>query len=114
MDIVTEAEIIALSRQFARRLVQEAEMQENAQELIARECAVWDALQAVPSYCERFASPLVINEQGEEMHTADRPFCSDMQCACHRDEALWQRYIYQPWLDGLMTIEAGAALFSGR
>lgn len=42
MDWITE-----VSRQFARRLVQEAEIMENTQELIARECSVqreWDEL----------------------------------------------------------------------
>jgi len=88
----------------------------------------WNELQAVPAYCERFvigdliASEcdiadkllIVVNEQGEELHTADRPFCCDMRCECHFDSELWQAYIYQPWLDGILTIDAGAALFSGR
>jgi len=72
---------------------------DTMEELIRRECA----------------RPLiVINEQGEELHTADRPFCRDMRCECHFDSELWQTYIYQPWLDGILTIDAGAALFSGR
>ena len=74
---------------------------ENTQELIARECSVAREL-------------IVVNEQGEEMHTTDRPFCADMRCECHSDPVLWRAYIYYPWLDGLMTMDAAAALFSGR
>lgn len=58
MDWITE-----LCRSFAKRCRQEAEIMENAQELIARECSVAREL-------------IVVNEAGEEMHTADRPFCA--------------------------------------
>jgi len=74
-----------------------------------------EELAAVPSYCERFCNPLIIiNEQGEEMHTTDHPFCADMRCECHTDSWRWQMYIYQPWLDGILTMGAAAALFSGK
>lgn len=83
----------------------------SAQELISRMCA---EVQNVPSYCERFMTQPIFNEQGEELHTADRPFCRDMRCECHHDSWRWQAYIYQPWLDGILTMSAAAALFSGR
>ena len=57
---------------------------------------------------------VIFNSDGEELHTADRPFCADMRCKCHSDPVLWRAYIYYPWLDGLMTMGAAAALFSGR
>lgn len=92
-------------------------MDEEMNAIIASECDVadeWAQLQAIPSYCERFVGLLLVNEQGEELHTAERPFCRDMWHSCHQNSALWQTYIYQPWLDGILTLGAAAALFSGR
>src|SRR5260221_682276 len=82
-----EAMIRDVSRSFAKRLVQEAAMQETnwfvahpevtryilqheqAQELIGRMCA----------------APLVIQyEEGDELvHTDEHPECDDPDCPCH-------------------------------
>ena len=83
--------IVELCRSFAKRLVQEAAMQETnwfvahpevmryilqheqAQELIGRMCA----------------APLVIqyDELDEIIHTDNRPECDDPDCICHWERA---------------------------
>src|SRR5258708_5110614 len=88
----TEAWVRALAVSFAKRLVQEAAMQEQnfflqhdnyvmryilqheqAQELIGRMCA----------------APLVIqyDELDEIIHTDNRPECDDPDCICHWERA---------------------------
>src|SRR5438132_1414173 len=71
--------------------------------LIARECAVWDQLQATPSYCERFAA-----------HTNDRPFCQDMACGCHYDGKLVQEHLLQPVADGALTSQEAMRHWRGE
>ena len=79
--------ITILARQFARRLVQEVNAMENAQELISRMCA----------------APIIIQyaEGDPIIHTNDLPWCDDPFCDCHYDftvagEAEYQAIIGSP------------------
>ncbi len=46
-------------------------------------------------------------------HTPDRPFCTKWGCACHKDGARITRYLEEPFLAGLLTIEEVARILSG-
>lgn len=63
---------------------------------------VWGALQAVPSYCERYkpATPLVVLMEDNIRHSDDTPFCPDADCPCHSDAALFDEYIARPVREG--------------
>ena len=54
--------IRALAVSFAKRLVQEVKTMDTMEELIRRECNIWDELQAVPAYTERLTA-----QEQEEM-----------------------------------------------
>jgi hypothetical protein len=48
------------------------------------------------------------------LHSESRPFCSDLACPCHRDDALFQECINLPLAAGLLTDFEGENLFYGR
>ncbi len=73
--IIDQDWISIMAREFARRLMET------------------DEVRFVP----------VIPLDGEPVHTALRPFCSDESCPCHYDEQLFDEHISRPMMDGLMT-----------
>ncbi len=84
----TGAWLQAVSRTFARRLVQEAEMD-------VRWCPV-------------------IPVEDELIHTGDHPFCSDESCPCHdtaTNDELFAEYIEWPVMAGLLTASEALRLY---
>lgn len=93
---------------------------------------VWNELQSVPSYVEtqaaRFAAtdlsqlvaeamdaPLPVVMEDEPRHTDDTPFCPDVDCPCHQDEALFDEFILRPIREGRLKIwEAQELLWPER
>ena len=81
---------------------------------------VWRELQAVPSYCERYqlaatVAPLPVLMEDELRHTDDAPFCPDVDCPCHQDEALFDEFILRPIREGRLKIwEAQELLWPER
>jgi hypothetical protein len=48
-------------------------------------------------------------------HTSEHPFCNKADCDCHTDAALFDKYIYQPVVDGTLKIwEAQTLLWPER
>jgi hypothetical protein len=47
-------------------------------------------------------------------HTADHPFCDDMECLCHEDVALMEEHQFRPYAHGLLTMEEARRLFQGK
>lgn len=140
--------IRALAVSFARRLVQEAEMQEaytvyfrttrdgkawldnwgytldqaweRRQELlkyypfvsiIPMEDTKMSAQELISRMC---AAPLVIQyEEGEIIHTDDKPFCLDPACPCHEDrEAI--NAVNEAVEAGILTHEEATRLMAGK
>jgi hypothetical protein len=87
--------------------MQEVTAMDTAEELIRRECGVWDELQAVPAYCERFVADelvaVIIIQCDEITHTDIHPFCDDPACGCHDDVELIQEHLERPFDAGLLT-----------
>lgn len=89
-------------------------------DLIGSECDVWDELQAVPSYCERFVEDvadelavLVIQCEGEIVHTDDKPFCLDPACPCHEDrEAV--NAVNEAVEAGILTASEASRFMAGK
>lgn len=84
----TDAWIRAISAKFARRVVQEAEMDVRYNPIIP---------------CE-----------DEIIHTEIRPFCSDERCPCHNPETndeLFTEYIERPMMEGLLTPSEAQRLY---
>ena len=113
----TDAMVKAISRQFARRVVQEAAMQEQ-HSFAQGECpncghdwtahSAWIAnpgdktcVEAEMNDEERWRP--VIPVEDEPVHTDEHPFCSDMSCDCHDDSQFIAEYLEQPFYDGLLT-----------
>ena len=84
----TGAWIRAISRTFARRVVQEAEMD----------------VRYVP----------VVLMDDPIVHDGEHPFCSDERCPCHDPETndeLFAEYIERPIMAGLLTASEGLRLY---
>lgn len=87
----TGAWIRAISAKFARRVVQEAEMD----------------VRYIP----------VVLMEDEPLHTDERPWCRDVTCPCHSaDEGVEQRksLLWDPYYDGLLTWEEVLQTFFGK
>ena len=91
--------ITVLSRQFAKRLVQEAEMQER---------------RFIPVLFQGLPPVIQYEWDDEIIHTDSHPFCGDMMCPCRADFELIMEYVYQPVQDGLLTAEEGKRLYYGK
>ena len=88
MSSDTDAWLVAVSRTFARRLVQEAEMD----------------VRYIP----------IIQHRDDPVHTDEHPFCSDDSCPCHdtaTNDELFAEYIERPIMAGLLTASEGLRLY---
>jgi len=86
----TDAMVKAISKQFARRLVQEAEMSDQ----------------------ERWIP--VIPCENEPVHDNEHPFCDDWKCPCHFDQDYVFQYHTNPYRKGLLTWEEAGRLLYGQ
>ena len=91
---------------------------DTAEELIRRECGVWDELQTVPSYCERFVEDdevvAVILIRGPVTHDDEHPFCWDAECPCHGNPDTFHELVDTPFREGLLTEPEATRLFLDR
>ena len=87
----TDAWIRAISRTFARRVVQEAAMD----------------VRYIP----------VVLMEDEPVHTDERPWCRDVTCPCHSDDEgveARERLLWEPYYNGLLTWEEVIQTFYGK
>ena len=84
----TDAWLKAVSRSFARRLVQEAAMD----------------VRYVP----------VIPMLDEPVHTDESPICQDVTCPCRGDIAALKQAVFDPFFNGLLTVEEVNLLLDGK
>lgn len=64
---------------------------------------------------EKAPIPIMYRAHDPILHTDEQPFCSDMQCPCHDDTALYDRCVAIPlFKDGTLTIAEALRLFEGR
>src|SRR5258708_1634581 len=109
--------IVELCRSFAKRLVQEAAMQETNWFVAHPEVTryILQHEQAQELIGRMGAAPLVIqyDERDEIIHTDGRPFCEDKTCPCHCLEMMTE-YIEHPILEGLLTGDEAARLWLGE
>src|SRR5258708_2641146 len=124
----TGAWLVAVSRTFASRLVQEAVMQEQysfaqgewpncGHDWTAH--SAWIAnpgdktcIEAEMNDQERWIP--VIPVEDEPRHDNEHPFCDDIMCPCRANFQLIIEYVYQPVQDGLLTANEGKRIYYGK